>query len=112
MSATNIRLYQRPVAAVSSLLNNQLGIEITTDADLGFNMAGYKDFSGTTQKLLAKDQAARVTDLQITGALLISGDIVVPAGKALYFCKIGTDKTSTGTVKMELTSEGLVQTTI
>lgn len=106
MAATNIRFYARVVAAFSSLLTKQLGICSAADADLGYKMLGYKDGDGTARQILCKDQPARVTTLQLTSTLTLAEDVVVPAGKAIYLCKVGTDKTSSGTIKLYINAGG------
>jgi hypothetical protein len=83
--ATNIRLQQISIAALSSLLTKQIGVQSGTDADLSFRMWGGKDASGDVVQFLAKDKPARVTEMEATG------DYVVGATKALYFGGKTTD---------------------
>lgn len=52
---------------ISALSNGQIAVEIVADSDLGFRMWGGKDYSGDAVKFLAKDKAAQILSLIVTG---------------------------------------------
>lgn len=64
-------------AASATLLNTQLCVEDSDDPDLGFRMwcgrddVGIGPQTGTVAKFLAKDKAARVTQLEATSRVLV-----------------------------------------
>ncbi len=84
MPATNIRLYRR-IGTIASLLNKQMGIESSADADLGFIMAGAKDAAGGVTKFLCKDKPVRATTIEATDKITTASD------KAFYFGASDTD---------------------
>lgn len=66
MALVNKRIF-RISDAISAVNPQQIAVEPTPDSDLGFKMYGGKDDLGVVTKWLAKDQAARITVLQLTG---------------------------------------------
>jgi hypothetical protein len=83
--ATNIRLQENSLAALTSLLIKQIGVQSSVDADLAYRMWGGKDASGDVTQFLAKDKPARVTEMESTG------DYVLGATKAIYWGPKTTD---------------------
>jgi hypothetical protein len=89
MSVVTRRIYHIS-AASTTLLNTQMGVEDSDDSDLGFRMwcgrddVGIGPKTGTITKFLAKDQKARVTDLEATNRVLVTSGADVTASAASF----------------------------
>lgn len=88
-------------AAATTLNNIQLCIEDTNDSDLGFQMWCGKDDAGVITKWLAKDQAARVTQLEATSRVLVTSGADITSSAASF--------TPSGNFSVDATSQILME---
>ncbi len=78
--ATNVRVYEIATSGVANLNDNEICNETSADADLGFKMWGGKGDDSATTKWLAKNENAKVADLNVTGDVtIVSGTITCDA---------------------------------
>jgi hypothetical protein len=66
----DVRVHEISTSGVDDLNNNEICSESTTDTDLDYNMWGGKDNSGNVTRWLAKDEKARVTQINIVDSPL------------------------------------------
>lgn len=101
------------IIAEDAVLTNDLIVPATCDIAAFWNNAEISGaYSITINKMSATLHGGEFNAATTVVFNAASNDILVPADQAIYFCKTGRDKTSSGTVKLQLTAEGLVQTTI
>ncbi len=61
---------------LSAISNGQLAVELVADTELGFKVWGGKDYDGAVVKFLAKDKAAKILSLLITGLSGVNAGLV------------------------------------